>query len=148
MKRIRKTAKNFLSHLFPPQGLGPDGQNPRRHPRGPRELGRKLSLKQKKSWFFKNRACKVLPKRTQGIAETSQGVEQTLKGVWEQSLCTRFWSGNGRAVIKWKKILSTSIPFGVKIAETHIPHSNCKFICSKILSKSIRSRNLHCSSMS
>ena len=55
--------------LLPPQGFGPDGQNPRRHPRGPRESGRKISQYQKKSRFFKNRARKVLPKSSQGIAE-------------------------------------------------------------------------------
>ena len=60
------------------------------------------------------------------------GVEETLKGVREHSLCTRFWSGKGRAVIKWKKIISTSIRFRVKIAETHIEHSYRKFICWKI----------------
>ena len=93
--------------LLPPQGFGPDGQNPRRHPRGPRVLGRKISQYQKKSRFFKNRARKVLPKSSQGlpkssqgIAETSLGVEETLEGVWERSFCTRFLSGKGRVVIK------------------------------------------------
>ena len=60
---------------LPPQGFGPDGQNPRRHPRGPRVLGTKISPWQKKSRFFKNRARKGLPKSTQGIAETSLGLE-------------------------------------------------------------------------
>ena len=81
---------NFLFILLPPQGFGPDGQNPRRHPRGPCVLGRKISQYQKKSRFFKNRARKVLPKSSQGIAETSLGVEETLEGVWERSLGTRF----------------------------------------------------------
>ena len=77
-------------HVIAPQGFGPDGQYPRRHPRGPRVLGRKISQYQKKSRFFKNRARKVLPKGSQGIAKTSLGVEETLEGVWERSLCTRF----------------------------------------------------------
>ena len=77
-------------YLLPLQGFGPDGQNLRRHPRGPRILGRKISQDEKKSRFFKNRARKVLPKSSQGIAETSLGVEETLEGVWERSLCTRF----------------------------------------------------------
>ena len=77
-------------NLLPPQGFGPDGQNPRRHPRGPRVLGRKILQYQRKSRFFKNRASKVLPKSSQGIAETSLGVDETLEGVWERSLCTRF----------------------------------------------------------
>ena len=38
----------------------------------------------------KNRARKVLPKSSQGIAETSLGVKETLEGVWEWSLCMRF----------------------------------------------------------
>ena len=42
-----------LTRLLPPQGFDPDGQNPRRHPRGPRVLGRKISQYQKKSRFFK-----------------------------------------------------------------------------------------------
>ena len=63
---------------LPPQAFGPDGQNPRRHPRGPRVLGRKISQYQKKFRFFKNRARKVLPKSSQGIAKTSLGVEETL----------------------------------------------------------------------
>ena len=50
--------------LLPPQGFGPDGQNPRTHSRGPRLLGTKISLQQKKSRFFKNRARKGLPKST------------------------------------------------------------------------------------
>ena len=29
---------------LPPQRFGPDGQNPRRYPRGPRVLGTKISL--------------------------------------------------------------------------------------------------------
>ena len=78
------------SALLPPQGFGPDGQNPRRLPRGARVLGRKISQYQKKSRFFKNRARKVLPKSSQGIAETSLGVEETLEGVWERSLCAKF----------------------------------------------------------
>ena len=77
-------------NLLPPQGFGPDGQNPRRHPRGPRVLGRKTLQYQRKSRFFKNRASKVLPKSSQGIAETSLGVEETPEGVWERSFCTRF----------------------------------------------------------
>ena len=89
--------------LLPPQGFGPDGQNPRRHPRGSRVLGGKFHSTRKKSRFFKNRARKGLPKSSQGIAETSLGVEETLEGVWGRNLCTRFWSGKGRAVIKWKK---------------------------------------------
>ena len=44
---------------------------------------------------IKNRARKVLPKSSQGIAETSLVVEETLEGVWERSLCTRFLSGRG-----------------------------------------------------
>ena len=68
--------------LLPPQGFGPDGQNPRRHPRGPRVLGRKISQYQKKSRFFKNRVRKVLPQSSQGIAETSLGVKETLEGVF------------------------------------------------------------------
>ena len=47
--------------LLPPKG--------RWHPRGPRVLGRKISQYQKKSRFFKNRARKVLPKSSEGIAE-------------------------------------------------------------------------------
>ena len=39
----------------------------------PAVLGTKISLQQKKSGFFKNRARKGLPKSTQGIAETSLG---------------------------------------------------------------------------
>jgi len=73
---------------LPPQGFGP-----RRHPRGPRVLGRKISQYQKKSRFFKNRARKVLPKSSQVIAETSLGVEETLEGVWERSL---------HEILKWK----------------------------------------------
>ena len=59
----------LLFFFLPPQGLGPDGQNSRRQPRGPRVLGRKIWQLQKKSRFFKNRARKVLPKSTQAIAE-------------------------------------------------------------------------------
>ena len=58
--------------LLPPQGFGPDGQNPRRHPRGPRVLGRKISQYQKKSRFFKNRARKVLPKLRWGSKKHSK----------------------------------------------------------------------------
>ena len=60
-----------LLSLLPPAA----GQNPRRHPRGPRVLGTKITPWQKKYRFFKNRARKGLPKSTQGIAETSLGVE-------------------------------------------------------------------------
>ena len=45
---IQYTVSVSLLLLLPPQGFGPDGQNPRRHPRGPRVLGRKMSPKQKK----------------------------------------------------------------------------------------------------
>ena len=48
--------------LLPPQGFGPDGQNPRRHPRGPRVLGRKISQYQKKVSIFQEQG-------SQGIAE-------------------------------------------------------------------------------
>ena len=49
-------------YLLPPQGFGPDGQNPRRHPRGPRVLGRKISQYEKKISIFQERG-------SQGIAE-------------------------------------------------------------------------------
>ena len=45
----------------------------------PHILEKKISQYQKKSRFFKNRARKVLPKSSQGIAETSLGVEETLE---------------------------------------------------------------------
>ena len=73
--------------LLPPQGFGPDGQNPRTHSRGPRLLGTKISLQQKKSRFFKNREKDCRKVRTQRIAETLLGVEETLEGVWNGSLC-------------------------------------------------------------
>ena len=52
-----------LSEVIAPAGFWP------RRPRGPRVLGRKVSPYQKKSRFFKNRARKVLPKSSQGMAE-------------------------------------------------------------------------------
>ena len=64
--------KTLLSRLIAPQGFGPDSQNPRRHPRGPRVLGRKISQDQKKSRFFKNRARKVLPKLRWGSKKHSK----------------------------------------------------------------------------
>ena len=48
--------------FLPLQGFGPHGQNPRRHPKGPRVLGTKISPLEKKSRFFKNRARIGLPK--------------------------------------------------------------------------------------
>ena len=43
----------FSIYLFiAPQGFGPDGQNPRIHPRGPRVLGTKISSWQKKNLDF------------------------------------------------------------------------------------------------
>ena len=41
--RINEVIINLLKLFLPPQGFGPNGQNPRRHPRGPRILGRKIS---------------------------------------------------------------------------------------------------------
>ena len=67
--------------LLPPPSVGPDGQNPRRHSRGPPVLGTKVALQQKKSRFFKNRARRELPKSTQRVAESSLGVEETFEGV-------------------------------------------------------------------
>ena len=60
--------------LLPLQGFGPDGQNLRRHPRGPCVLGRKVSPWQKKSRFFKNRARKVMPKLVGGRRNTRRSL--------------------------------------------------------------------------
>ena len=109
LKEVFRFFPSGISGILPavtslsPQGFGPDGQNPRRHPRVPRVLGRKISLYKKKSRFFKNRARKVLPKSSQGIAEKFARDCLNLVGgrrITLRSLCTRFWSGKGRAVIK------------------------------------------------
>ena len=66
--------------ISPARFFDPDGQNPRRHPRGPRVLGRKISQNQKNGRFFKNRAHKVLPKSSQGIAEKFAGDSRNFVG--------------------------------------------------------------------
>ena len=42
-RKKTKCSIYYFLILLPPQGFGPDGQNPSRHPRGPRVLGRKIS---------------------------------------------------------------------------------------------------------
>ena len=49
---------------MPPQGFGPDGQNPRRSSRIREENSTRKNLR-----FFKNRVRKVLPKSLQGIVK-------------------------------------------------------------------------------
>ena len=108
-------------------------------------LGRKISQYQKKSRFFKNRARKVLPKSSQGIAEKFARYCRKVRKVlpklrWGSKKHSKD-SGSGVLardselereelyLNDKKKIISTSIRFRVKIAETHIAHSYRKFIC-------------------
>ena len=62
----------FLKYLLPPQGFGPDGQNQRRHPRGPRireenfAEAEKISIFQEKGW--------------QGIATIQEFIQWLRKG--------------------------------------------------------------------
>ena len=120
---------------MPPQGFGPLGQNPRRHPGSPRVFRR--SRKNQKNLDFWEHG-------SQRIAECSLGVEYTREWFWERSLChaTRFWSPNVSAYsfldrfrfICWK-IASKSIRSRVKIGETRIAYRGLW-------------GNSHCSSMS
>ena len=98
---------------MPPQGFGPLGQNPRRHPGSPRVFRR--SRKNQKNLDFWEHG-------SQRIAECSLGVEYTREWFWERSLChaTRFWSPNVSAYSFLDRF---------------------RFICWKIASKSIRSRS-------
>ena len=120
---------------MPPQGFGPLGQNPRRHPGSPRVFRR--SRKNQKNLDFWEHG-------SQRIAECSLGVEYTREWFWERSFChaTRFWSPNVSAYsfldrfrfICWK-IASKSIRSRVKIGETRIAYRGLW-------------GNSHCSSMS
>ena len=58
--------------LLPQKGFGPDGQNPRRHPRTPAYREENFAVPEI-SWFFENTARKGLPKVRWGSNKTSEG---------------------------------------------------------------------------
>ena len=65
-------------------GIGPDGQNPRRHPTTPPRIERKISLYQKKISIFENTARKGLPKVRWGSNKQAKDSGSVL-------YTTRFW---------------------------------------------------------
>ena len=89
--------------LLPPQGFGPDGQNPRRHSRGPPVLGRKLYYSRKNLDFSRTglvKDCRIVSK---GLPKLCCGSKKRSKESGRGVFATRFWSGKGRAVFTSKK---------------------------------------------
>ena len=123
--RINEVIINLLKLFLPPQGFGPNGQNPRRHPRGPRIYIREknFAIAEKISRTGLARYCRKVRK---GLPNPRWGSKNTRRslGVFARD------SEVEREEMK-KKIIQTSIWFRVKTAETHKAHSYRKFICWK-----------------